>query len=150
PDGTGVTVRRRPAHEWIEILDHHEFYVPRDVWQQVQDMLQARRPRIRPLIGKGPGLLQGRLRCTCGRWLRTQYWGRDGVARTATYTCIRQNGWGDITHKVAIPARHIDHAVVEHVLMALTAIDEETARGVIEGNAQMQAALERAERRQEI
>jgi DNA invertase Pin-like site-specific DNA recombinase len=149
-DGMGVTVRRRPAHEWIEVLDHHQPYVAREVWQRVQDMLQARRPRIRPLIGKGPGLLQGRLHCTCGRWLRTQYWGRDRVARTATYTCVRQNGWGDITHKVTIPARYIDHAVVEHVLKALTAIDEETARGVIEGNAQEQAALERAERRQEL
>jgi hypothetical protein len=147
-DATGVTVKFRPAHEWIENLGHHEPYVSREVWQRIQEILASRRPRIRPLIGKGPGLLQGRLRCAaCGRWMKTQYWGRDGVARTATYTCIRQNGWGEITHKVIAPARYIEHAVVELVLAALTTIDEDIARSVIESSQQEQATLERAQRR---
>ena len=79
--------------------------------------------------------------------MKTQYWGRDGVARTATYTCNRQNGWGEITHKVIVPARHIEHAVVEHALAALTTIDEETARSVVERSQLEQVALERAQRR---
>jgi len=146
--GGGVTVKFRPPHEQIEVLDHHEPYISRERWQRIQEMLAARRPRIRPLIGKGPGLLQGRLRCAaCGRWMKTHYWGRNGVARTATYTCIRQNGWGQTTHKVIIPARYVEHAIVEHVLGALTAIDEDTAHSVIDRYHEEHATLEHAQRR---
>jgi hypothetical protein len=144
-------VKFRPPHEWIEVPDHHEPYVSRETWRRIQEMLAARRPRIRPLIGKGPGLLQGRLRCAaCSRWMKTQYWGRDGVARTATYTCIRQNGWGEATHKVNLPARYVEHAVVEHVLAALATVDKDTARMVIAQSQQEHAALERAQRRQQL
>src|SRR5215470_13664692 len=149
-DTTGVIVKFRPADQWIVKSDHHPAYVPREKWQRVQEMLASRRPRLRPLVGKGPGLLQGRLRCGvdgCGRWMKTQYWGRDGVARTATYTCLRQNGWGDNTHKVVFAARYIEHVVVEAVLAELTAIDEDTARGVIERSQLEQAALVRAQQR---
>jgi len=124
--------------------------VSREAWQRIQDMLASRRPTLRPLVGKGEALLQSLLRCgadACNRWMKTKYWGRDGLARTATYTCLRQNGWGDTTHKVTVPARHIDHVVVEHVLGALTAIDDETARAVIERSQLEQATLERAQRR---
>jgi hypothetical protein len=79
--------------------------------------------------------------------MKTQYWGRDGIVRTATYTCLRQDGWGDTTHKVTVPARHIDHAVAEHVITALTAIDHDTARAVIERSQLEHATLERAHRR---
>ena len=150
PDGTGMTVKFRPAHEQIEKPGNHPAYVSREVWQRVQEMLASRRPGLRPLTGKGSAVLQGLLRCGgegCGRWMKTQYWGRDGVARTATYTCIRQDGWGEKTHKIILPARYIEHAVVEHVLAALTTIDEETARSVIERSQLEHGALERAKRR---
>jgi hypothetical protein len=32
---------------------------------------------------------------------------RDGLARTATYTCVRQDG----SHKVTLSARLVDHAM---------------------------------------
>jgi DNA invertase Pin-like site-specific DNA recombinase len=149
-DASGVIVKWRPADEWIVKPDHHEAYLPRETWERIKDSLASRRPTLRPLIGKGDALLQGLLRCgadDCNRRMKTQYWGRDGIARTATYTCLRQNGWGDTTHKVTVPARHIDHALVEHVLGALTAIDNETARDVIERSQLEQATLERAQRR---
>lgn len=149
-DAAGVTVKFRPADQWIVTPNHHEPYVSRELWQRIQEMLASRRPHLRPLVGKGPGLLQGRLRCGvggCDRWMKTQYWGRDGVARTATYTCLRQNGWGDNTHKVVFPARYIEHVVVEHVLAELTAIDEDTARDVIERSQLEQATLARAQQR---
>jgi DNA invertase Pin-like site-specific DNA recombinase len=147
-DGTGVIVKLRPANEWIVKPHNHPAYVPREVWQRIQEMLSSRRPAVRPLVGKGPALLQSLLRCGaegCGRWMKTHYWGREGVARSGTYTCIRQNGWGDITHKVTFPARFIDHAVVEHVLAALTAIDEDTARTIVERSQLERATLERAQ-----
>src|ERR1700736_3016716 len=83
----------------------------------------------------------------CGRRMKTQYWGREGVARTATYTCLRQNGWGDATHQVTVPARYVDHGLVEHVLAALIALDTDTARAVIERSQRDSATLERAQRR---
>lgn len=92
-DTTGVTVKFRPAHEWVEKLDRHEPYVSREAWQRIQEMLASRRPTLRPLTGRGPGLLQGLLRCGvdgCERWMKTHYWGRDGIARTATYCCAAQ------------------------------------------------------------
>jgi len=150
PHGSGVIVKFRPPHESIVTHDHHEAYLPRPAWQRIQEVLAAGRPAFRPLTGKGPALLQGLLRCgigDCGRWMKTQYWGRDGVARTATYTCTRQDGWGTTTHKVRFPAPYLEHVVVEHVLQTLAAIDTETARAVIEEAKLEHAGLERTQRR---
>jgi DNA invertase Pin-like site-specific DNA recombinase len=149
-DGAGVIVKFRPRSQWIETRDHHEAYLSREAWQRIQEMLASRRPTRRPLVGKGHALLQGLLHCGvdgCDRRMKTQYWGRDGIARTATYTCLRQDGWGDATHKVTVPARYLDHAVVEHLLAACIAIDADTARAVIERSQLEFAALERAQRR---
>ena len=150
PHGSGVIVRFRPPHESIITHDHHEAYLPRPAWHRIQELLAAGRPAFRPLTGKGPALLQGLLRCgidDCGRWMKTQYWGWDGVARTATYTCTRQDGWGTTTHKVRSPALYLEHVVVEHVLQTLAAIDTETARAVIEAAQLEHAGLERTQRR---
>jgi DNA invertase Pin-like site-specific DNA recombinase len=150
PDAPGMTVKFRSPAEWIVTHDHHEPYIPREAWQRVQDLLASRRPTLRPLVGKGHALLQGLLVCGadgCNRRMKTQYWGRDGIARTATYTCLRQDGWGETTHKVTVPARLLDHAVVEHVIGALTAIDPDTARAMIERSELEHATLERAHRR---
>jgi DNA invertase Pin-like site-specific DNA recombinase len=149
-DGVGVIVKFRPPSQWIETRDHHAAYLSREAWQRIQDLLASRRPKLRPLVGKGKALFQGLLRCAvdgCGRRMKTQYWGREGVARTATYTCLRQNGWGDATHQVTVPARYVDHALVEHVLAALIALDTDTARAVIERSQRDSATLERAQRR---
>jgi len=145
---TGVVVKFRSPEEWIVTHDHHEAYVSRDVWQRIHEMLALRRPRLRPLVGKGHALLPGLLRCgSCGRLMRTYYWGRDGIARTAKYTCLRQDGWGGPTHRVTFPARFLDQALVQQVLEAITAIDDETARGVIERSQLERATLERAHHR---
>ena len=85
------------------------------------------------LAGKGDALLQGLLMCgTCNRWMRTEYWGREGVARTAHYVCRRQDGWGNETHRLRFPARIIEAQVVFQVLQNLSAIDTDTARAVID------------------
>ncbi|PYO00995.1 MAG: hypothetical protein DMD89_06540 [Candidatus Rokuibacteriota bacterium] len=144
----GVVVKRRSPSDWIVKDDHHEPYVPREVWQQIQDMLAARRPTLRPIVGKGSALLQGLLRCgQCGKRMGPQYWSRAGMVRTPKYVCLRVDGWGDNTHRVTVPARLMDHAVGHHVLEALTAVDREAARTVLERSQLERAALERERRR---
>ena len=150
PDGNGVIVKFRSPEKSIVIPDNHEAYLPRETWQRIQEALASRRPSMRPLSGKGHALLQGLLRCGtdgCQRLMKPKYWGREGLARTATYTCLHQDGWGASTHKVVFPARFLDHAVAEHVLAALGDIDQETAHGVIERAKLKQADLERTHRR---
>jgi len=146
-----VMTRMRPRSEWIEVRDHHEAYIPRAFWEHIQQMLASRRPRMTPVLGKGDTLLQGIIRDAtdgCDRMMHTQFSGRAGMARTGSYTCVRQNGWGDPTHRVVFPARFIDHAVSHHVLEALGAIDHETASSVVESGQLEHAAAERVRQRQ--
>jgi DNA invertase Pin-like site-specific DNA recombinase len=140
-----LTARREP----IVTPDHHEPYVTRAQWQTIQDMLTSRRPSIRPVMGKGHALLQGLLRCgQCERWMRTQYWARDGQARTATYTCRHIDEWGESTHVVTCLARFVDRAVVQDILKALRPFQIETALAVIDKARAEQTSLERTQRRQ--
>jgi DNA invertase Pin-like site-specific DNA recombinase len=143
-----VTVRLRPESEWIVRQDHHPAYVPKEIWQRVQEMLHARRPAMRPLIGKGNALLQTLLRCgDCGRPMRPRYWGREHMVRTAKYLCLRLNDKGEPIHRVTFPARFVDEVVVRHVLEKITAIDDKTAHVVIEAADAERAGLERSRQR---
>jgi len=148
---SSVAVKFRPVHEWIVKHDHHEPYVSREMWHRIQEMLAAQRRPFRRLVGKGHALLPSLIRCAvdgCNQLMRTHYWGRDGIARTASYTHFVQGDWGAHTHRVLFPARNIDHAVSEHVLKSLTAIDDEAARTIIERDQQDRVSLERTRRRQ--
>src|SRR5262249_20395058 len=81
-------IERRPASERITTPDHHEAYVSRRDWEQVQAMLGANRPAMRSMAGKGHALLQGLVRCgICGKRMVAKYWGREGQARTGSYRC---------------------------------------------------------------
>lgn len=137
------------GREPIVTKDHHEPYVTRAEWQAIADKLAGSRPSFRPIAGKGHALLQGLLRCgQCQRWLRTQYWGRDGKARTATYACRRADEWGSKLHKLSCPARLVDHAVVERVLQALRPFELEEVLAVVEASRTEHTVLERTRRRQ--
>jgi DNA invertase Pin-like site-specific DNA recombinase len=137
--------RREP----IVTKDHHEAYITRAEWQTIGDMLAAARPSFRPIAGKGHALLQGLLRCAqCQQWLRTQYWSRDGQARTATYACRQTNEWGSYIHKLSCPARFLDHAVVEKVLQALRPFELQEVLAVVETTRTEHTTLERTRRRQ--
>src|SRR5207249_3197765 len=87
-DGGRSVVFRSPDEQHV-VRDNHELYVTREHWQRVQDMLVSRRPhKVRPLIGKGPALLQGLVRCAAdgcsSRPMKTTYGDRRGVTRTPT------------------------------------------------------------------
>ena len=145
-----VQTRLRSRADWIVFPDHHDAYVPREVWNHIQETLAARRPHRMPLLGKGNALLQGILRCNvegCDRPMRTRYWGRDGMARTASYTCIRRGDWGDRTHRVVIPALFVDEKVSHELLKQLTAIDRAQAQAIVEHSELERAAAARAQRR---
>jgi DNA invertase Pin-like site-specific DNA recombinase len=139
-----VKVTLRPENEWIIKRDHHEPYVSRDTWEQVQAILRSHRPSMRSLAGKGHALLQGIIRCNqCqGHPMTARYWGHDGMARTAKYLCTRTNEHRERIHKSSIPARLLDAAVTHHVLHALRAIDGDSAHAVIAGAEAERAAIE--------
>ena len=58
-----VETRLRAPSEWIVFRDHHDAYVPRELWTHIQALLASRRPGWAPLLGKGHALLQGIVRC---------------------------------------------------------------------------------------
>ncbi len=123
--------------------EHHEPYIDPSEFETIQTMLASRRPKIRPIAGKGTALLQGLLRCpTCGRWMETKYWGRSGVVRTAKYRCRRLDDWGATTHRVEFPARDADAAVTHAVLKALKPVELELALTALSSERAKQASLD--------
>ena len=142
-----VRVTFRPESEWIIWPNHHPAYVPKEVWERIQEMLGSRRPTLRPLVGKGGALMQPLLRCECGRPMRPRYWGREGVVRTATYVCACLNEKGELIRHATFPARFIDEVVVRHVLEQITQIDDDMANVAINAANAERAGLERSHRR---
>jgi hypothetical protein len=97
--------------------DNHPAYVSRHDWETIQGILASQRPLIRPVVGKGDGMLQGLLYSPVSRKLfETKYWAKDGQARTAKYVVRQINDWGEDVHYIAIPARLVDHEVIRRVL----------------------------------
>ena len=141
--------RIRPRSEWIVVEDHHEPYVAAETWQRIQQLLASRDPAMGTISGKGGALLQGLLRCaSCNRPFHTKYWGRSGVARAASYRCVRKDGWGEVTHKIVIPARLVDQAVVRRVLAAIQPLDIETATATVRHALADEVGLQRTRRQQ--
>jgi len=104
---------------------------------------------MRTISGKGSAMLQGLLRCAeCNSAFHTKYWGRDGVARAASYRCVRKDGWGAVTHKIVIPARLVDQVVVRRVLRTIQPLDLETAAATVRHAVADELALHRTRRRQ--
>lgn len=141
--------RVRPRSDWVAVKEqHHPPYVSHANWQRIQDLLSSRRPTTRPISGKGHALLQGLLRCECGKWLQTRYWGHEGQARTASYRCHRKDGWGGVKHKVVLPARLVDQSVVRQVLAHIKPLEVASAEAAIREALADDLDLHRAQRRQ--
>ncbi len=150
--GTDEASRRiepRPEAERIVSEGHHEAYVTKDDWRAIMAALAARRPTVRPIVGKGNALLQGLLRCgQCHRWLRTQYSAHDGQARGASYVCRPMDQNGKPRHSVSFSARLGDHAVVREVLGALTPAEIDQALTAINSAGFQEKEIQRSHERQ--
>jgi DNA invertase Pin-like site-specific DNA recombinase len=132
-DGEARRVEPRPESEWIVVENHHEPYLPYDEWRAINDALASRRPAERPIVGRGPALLQGLLECGhCSRWIKTTYSGRKGEPRVPSYLCRTVDKWGKAAHAVTCSARLLDQAVVRVVLAALKPAEIDAALALIE------------------
>ena len=150
-DDTSRRIEPRPEAERIVSEGHHEAYVTKEDWRAIMAALAARRPAVRPIVGKGHALLQGLLRCgQCHRWLRTQYSAQDGKARGASYICRPMDQNGRPRHSVSCPARLVDQVVIREVLGALTPTEIDDALAVINTAGFEQKEIQRSHERQRL
>ncbi len=150
--GTDDSARRiepRPDTEWTVSEGHHDAYVTKEDWRMITAALAARRPAVRPIVGKGDALLQGLLRCgECQRWLRTEYSVRDGQARGASYVCRPIDQEGKPLHRVGGSARLLDQVVVREILAKLVPAEIDHALTVIDSATFEEKAIQRSHQRQ--
>jgi DNA invertase Pin-like site-specific DNA recombinase len=148
-DGTARRIEPRPDTEWTVSEGHHEAYVTKEDWRLIMAALAARRPAVRPIVGKGDALLQGLLRCgECQRWLRTEYSVRDGQARGASYVCRPKDQEGKPRHRIGGSARLLDQVVVREVLAKLAPAEIDHALTVIDSATFEEKEIQRTHQRQ--
>jgi DNA invertase Pin-like site-specific DNA recombinase len=148
-DGASRRIEPRPEAEWTVSEGHHEAYVTKEDWRLITAALAARRPAVRPIVGKGDALLQGLLRCgECQRWLRTEYSVRDGQARGASYVCRPLDQEGKPRHRISGSARLLDQVVVREILAKLMPAEIDHALAVIDSATFEEKAIKRSHQRQ--
>lgn len=127
-------LRRADEDNVRTVVDHHEPYVTREVWADIQSTLKLNGPSTgRRNLGPGSGLLQGIIRCGMHRNMAmvTVYKTprRDG-GRSHAYYCI-----GDYHHGGRqcghAPGEQIDSAVIATVLARLTPPRLEVVRDAV-------------------
>ena len=125
---------RRPRGEWsVLIPDHHEGYIPWDVYESNQTMIahnnNARSRAVRGSIKRGAALLSGLLRCGhCGAKLLTQYPGSTVIR----YQCSGSLLQRDLACCVMFGGLRADRAVSDQLLQALTPLGIEAALEAME------------------
>jgi hypothetical protein len=133
----------------IVVRDHHEPYVSRDQWNEMQHVLDVNAPqKTRRNLGPGGAVLQGILRCA-------KHLTRVMRARNKRYkhgdTIYAYSCEGDVhiggPRCATVSARPIERAVVGELAAALTPATVETAR---EAWRQMKAGAASEERRHEL
>jgi len=125
---------RRRREEWsVLIRDHHEGYIPWDVYQSNQTVMahndNARSRAVRGSVKHGGALLAGLLRCGhCGAKLLAQY-PSPAVIR---YQCSGYLLNRDVACCVMFGGLRADRAVSEQLLQALTPFGIDAALEAIE------------------
>jgi DNA invertase Pin-like site-specific DNA recombinase len=149
---TSTTPRKtenRPSDEWIVYRDHHEGYVTQEQWHQIETIRSSNRVTVRPIVGKGPALVQGLVCCgSCGRWMKVHYSGQNERLRVASYLCRPLDEDGRAVHSISCSGRLVDEAVVRHVLAILAPPELESAVAVIRETNAEQASIDKARQRQ--
>ena len=132
-------IRNKPVEEWIScIYDHHESYIDRDQFDQIQQMIaQNSRHGIESGAGAartGPALLTGILRCRhCGRKLTVVYTGRDH--HSLRYSCCRGALDSGEPRCINFGGALVDEAVAREVLRVVSPGGVEAARKASEEEA---------------
>lgn len=125
---------RRQRDEWsVLILDHHEGYIPWDVYQSNQIVIahneNARSRAVRGSVKHGGALLAGLLRCGhCGAKLLAQYPGPTVIR----YQCSGYLLNRDLACCVMFGGLRADRAVSEQLLQSLTPFGIDAAIEAIE------------------
>jgi DNA invertase Pin-like site-specific DNA recombinase len=115
--------RQLPQDQWrIVIPDHHPGYITWDQFLANRKRLAANRTNGETLAGparEGHCLLQGILLCgSCGRRLSVCYAGKGGIY--PIYDCTSRK---ELTHHCfSTPAKPLDDAIVQRVLVAVTPV----------------------------
>jgi len=143
-DGEARRVKPRPESEQIVVENHHAPYLPYDEWRAINEALASRDPAERPIVGRGPALLQGLLECGhCSRWMKTTYSGPKGKPRVPSYLCRPLDKWRKAAHTVTCSARLLDQAIVRVVLAALKPAEIDAALALIEDARAEEQAVDR-------
>lgn len=140
--------RRKPVEDWVAcIYDHHEGYVDRNKYDQIQEMI-ARNSNAAAASGAGAArqglaLLTGLLRCRrCGRKLLVTYTGRQhDIAR---YVCRRGSLDNGDERCISFSAGAVDEAVTREVLCIVSPAAVEAARNASADQAGRQDAILRS------
>lgn len=134
----------RPASEYVRIEDHHESYVSLERWKLIQSTITANR-KAGPAAGRGPALLQGRIRCDIhGVTFRTfyPYRGRsaDGApVRLARYRC--QTREEETKGCLSVAAQILDPVIERELLRSLTPPSTDLIRETVRASRREHDAL---------
>lgn len=141
-------IARPGTSEPIAHPAHHEPYIAHAQWEAIQASLAARRPTVRPPVGRGPALLQGLLWCVrCERWMYTTYQGREGTIRRPSYVCWACDRSEKHLHGLSCRAPLVDGPVIARVLAALRPIGMKTALMAIEEHRRERATISKDQAR---
>ena len=139
---------RQAREHWIALLrDHHEAYIPWDVYERNQQLIahnaQMKGLMVRGAVRRGPSLLPGLLRCGhCGRRLHVSYSGVGGFV--PRYSCRGATLNHGADRCISFGGLRVDEAIGREVLRVLTPGAIEAACRIAEAGAQERVAVRQA------
>jgi excisionase family DNA binding protein len=142
-----VRSRRRrcgPADWSVLIPDHHEPYVARADFDEIQKMIDTNGQRYAGTPGApkvGRALLAGLLRCRrCGHRLQVNYGGRSHP-RVWRYTCVRKYTDHGEPLCISLSGMNVDQAIAEEILEVVRPAAIEAALSAKEEDVYLQDGL---------
>jgi DNA invertase Pin-like site-specific DNA recombinase len=152
--GTSTHYRKLPREEWKVFLpDTHPGYISWEEYEANQAKLRSNAAgygwdRKKSPPREGTALLQGMVVCgRCGKRMRVQYHTKKGRC-IPTYVCVRDAIEKAEPRCQAIPGTHIDNAVSQAVLEAVTPVTVDLALEVFEELRARKAEVNRLHRAQ--
>jgi excisionase family DNA binding protein len=139
---------RREPEEWIALVrDHHEPYIPWEVYERNQQLIghnaQMKGLMVKGAVRRGLSLLPGLFRCShCGRRLHVTYSGTKGyVPRYGCRGAAINHGTGAC---ISFGGLRVDEAIEREILRVLSPGAIEAALATAVATDEEQAAVRRA------